>query len=93
MQRNWQRYTLGAVAAAAIAVATISMAAESEKVEAAPPGVVTVFLSKGIGGKSTADAVNKLHVQWLAKGYTFVELDPYIEDGDLEGLWVTYKKE
>jgi len=80
---------------AAIAIATLSVGVAGIKVRAADspsPAAVTVFISKGMGGSGLANALNKEHVQWYEKGYTFVAMDSYIEDGDLQGMWVTYIK-
>jgi hypothetical protein len=88
--RNWNAYTL-----IAIAVATLIISFEVMTVRAAdstPPAAVTVFIKAGASGSSVADAVNKSHAEWYAKGYTFAAMDSYIEDGDLEGMWVTYTK-
>jgi hypothetical protein len=88
--RNWNLYTL-----AAIAIATLIISFEVMTVRAADtsaPAAVTIFVNKGASGSSVADAVNKAHAEWYAKGYTFVAMDSYIEDGDLQGMWVTYTK-
>jgi hypothetical protein len=80
---------------AAIAIATLVGSAAIMRVRAAdstPPAAVTIFVKKGMSGSSVADAVNKAHAEWYAKGYTFAAMDSYIEDGDLEGMWVTYVK-
>ena len=88
--RNWHSYTL---AVAAIATLLVSSAVITVRAaESAPPAAVTVFVNKGMSGSSVADALNKAHAEWYAKGYIFAGMDAYIEDGDLEGMWVTYTK-
>ena len=87
-KRNWSRCALGAVA-----IVTLVVGAAVIQVRAAdspPPAAVTIFVNKGMSGKSVADALNKMHADWYAKGYTFSAMESYIEDGDLEGMWVTY---
>jgi hypothetical protein len=88
--RNWHSITL-----AAVAIATLAGSAAMITVRAAdsvPPAAVTIFVKKGMSGSSVADALNRAHAEWYAKGYTFAAMDSYIEDGDLEGMWVTYTK-
>ena len=88
--RNWNSYI-----PAALAIATLVVGVAVIKVRAAestPPAAITIFVNKGASGSSVADAVNKAHAEWYAKGYTFAAMDSYIEDGDLEGMWVTYIK-
>jgi hypothetical protein len=88
--RAWKPFSV-----AAIAVATLMVGVAVIKVRAADspsPAAVTIFISKGMGGSGVANALNKEHVQWYEKGYTFAAMDSYIEDGDLQGMWVTYIK-
>jgi hypothetical protein len=89
--RNWHSYIF-----AAVAIATLLVGATVIKVQASdspPPAAVTIFINKGLSGSSVADALNKAHSEWYAKGYIFAAMDSYIEDGDLEGMWVTYTKQ
>ena len=88
--RTWNSYFPAALAIVMLVtgVAVIKVRAA----ESSPPAAVTIFVSKGASGSSVADAVNKAHAEWYAKGYTFAAMDSYIEDGDLEGMWVTYTK-
>jgi hypothetical protein len=88
--RKWNPYV-----PTALVIAALLAGAAVIKVRAAdssPPAAVTIFVNKGASGSSVADAVNKAHAEWYAKGYTFAAMDSYIEDGDLEGMWVTYTK-
>ena len=88
--RIWNAYSL-----AMVAIAVLMVGAAMIKVRAAdspPPATVTTFVNKGLSGKSVADALNRTHAEWYAKGYSFAAMDSYIEDGDLEGMWVTYVK-
>jgi hypothetical protein len=79
----------------AVAVATLLGGVAVMKVRAAdpqPPASVTIFVNKSMSGASLATALNKEHARWNDKGYTFAAMDSYIEDGDLQGMWVTYTK-
>ena len=86
--RKSHPYTLTAVAIAMLVVSAAVITVRAS--ESAPPAAVTIFVNKGMTGSSVADALNKAHAEWYAKGYTFAAMDSYIEDGDLEGMWVTY---
>lgn len=88
--RKWHPYILAAVAIATLVASVAVITARAA--ESAPPAAVTIFVNKAMSGSSVADALNKAHAEWYAKGYTFAAMDSYIEDGDLEGMWVTYTK-
>ena len=57
-----------------------------------PPTITTVWVN-GSGQGSMADAVNKVHAQMAAKGWKFVDIEIYTEDGDMEGMFVTYERD
>ena len=56
------------------------------------PAAETVYLDiGGLGRKGrAAEKLTVLHRQRAAAGWTFASLDPYLENGDLQGFWVTY---
>lgn len=60
--------------------------------KAAPATAKTVWLD-GKGQSSMADKVNKLHAEMTAKGWTFASLEVYTEDGDMQGMFVTYVRD
>ena len=76
------------LATLAVSAAVITVRAAEEPA----PAAVTIFVTKGMTGSTVAGALNKAHAEWYAKGYTFAAMDSYIEDCDLEGIWVTYTK-
>ena len=51
---------------------------------------VTVFVDRGPEKVKAAQILTEIHAAMAARGYTFAELDPYLENNDLEGWWVTY---
>ena len=57
-----------------------------------PPTIKTVWLD-GKGQSSMADKVNKLHADMAAKGWKFADLAVYTEDGDMQGLFITYERD
>lgn len=69
--------------------ATPSLARDKD----APPAknVVTVYVKKGSPGALERE-INKLHAKMEAEGWAYQDLGVYTEDGDLEGLFVTYVK-
>lgn len=56
------------------------------------PAAETVYLDVGgLGRKGrAAEKLTVLHRERAAAGWTFASLDPYLENGDLQGFWVTY---
>jgi len=53
---------------------------------------MTVWVN-GHGQKSMADKANKMHAEMAAKGWRFKDLEVYIENGDMQGLFVTYVRD
>jgi hypothetical protein len=47
----------------------------------------------GKGQGSMADKASKSHAEMARDGWKFQDLDVYIEDGDMKGLFVTYVRE
>jgi hypothetical protein len=47
----------------------------------------------GKGQGSMADKASKSHAEMAKQGWKFQDLDVYIEDGDMKGLFVTYVRE
>jgi len=69
---------------------------------AAPPSAVkpgrdgkTVWVDvSGFNRKNgAADKMTKLHEEMAKQGYTFIGLDVYTENGDLEGFFCSYVRE
>ena len=57
-----------------------------------PPTIKTVWLN-GKGQSSMATDLNKLHADMAAKGWKFVDLEIYTENGDMQGMFVTYQRD
>ena len=75
------------------AIAAMSLASGlTQAQDKAPATIKTVWLD-GKGQSSMADKVNKLHAEMAAKGWTFASLEVYTEDGDMQGLFVTYVRD
>lgn len=59
---------------------------------ASGPAAQTVWIDIGPGGRKQGAArkLNESHQRQAQQGWTFVDFEPYLENGDLEGFWVTY---
>jgi hypothetical protein len=81
------RRSLVAGIAMAIIAASASIAADKPPKEA--NSIRTLFVEKG-GASSVLKAINALHGKMEAEGWTYRDMGVYTEDGDLEGVFVTY---
>lgn len=57
-----------------------------------PPGrkAYTIYMGRGGEKIKAAKRMNALHELMAAKGYTLHDTEPYLENADLEGWWITY---
>ena len=79
------------VAAVAVAAATATpQALAADKQQAAT--VVTVHINAHTGSGVAKD-VNELHAKMEKDGWRFVSMVAHMENGDTEGVWVTYTRE
>ncbi|MDQ3268939.1 MAG: hypothetical protein M3Q11_01870 [Pseudomonadota bacterium] len=55
---------------------------------------VTIWVgaSWGLRTQGAATALNRSHEAFAAQGYRVLSVDPYIENGDLQGFFVTYQR-
>lgn len=55
---------------------------------------VTIWVgaSWGFRTQGAANALNRSHEAFAARGYRVLSVDPYIENGDLQGFFVTYQR-
>ena len=81
-----------AILAAAIAALSLASGITHAEDKGPPATIKTVWLD-GKGQSSMADKVNKLHAEMAAKGWSFASLEVYTEDGDMQGLFVTYVRD
>ncbi len=60
----------------------------------APADTVTVFVDATFGfrKKHMASQLSKSHAEYAARGYRYVDMAPYNENGDLVGVFVTYTR-
>ncbi|MEI7037719.1 hypothetical protein [Fulvimonas yonginensis] len=62
--------------------------------EASSPATVTVFVDATFGFRKNhmADKLARTHAEYATRGYRFVDMEPYNENGDLVGFFVTYAR-
>jgi hypothetical protein len=76
-----------------IATAVAALVASPALVLAKDPppakNTITVFVSKGSASSVTKE-INKVHAKMEADGWVYRDMGVYTEDGDLEGIFVTY---
>jgi hypothetical protein len=53
---------------------------------------IWVEVSWGFRNQGAANNLNRAHQVFAARGYRVLSVEPYIENGDLQGFFVTYRK-
>ncbi len=53
---------------------------------------IWIDASWGFRNQGAANTLSKAHNAFAARGYKVVSVEPYIENGDLQGFFVTYQK-
>lgn len=53
---------------------------------------IWVDVSWGFRNQGAANNLNRSHQVFAARGYRVLSVEPYIENGDLQGFFVTYRK-
>ena len=69
-------------------------AASAEEAAHANLTAVTIWVdaSWGFRNQGAANSLSQAHQSFAAHGYKVVSVEPYIENGDLQGFFVTYQK-
>lgn len=83
-----------------ILAGSLSVAVEAKDDEDSSPAACpalqaqTVFVSDKTGSRKrgSAERLSETHQNAEARGWNFEDLEVYIEDGDLEGFFVTYTR-
>lgn len=57
-----------------------------------PAVTIWVDASWGFRNQGAANNLTKAHSAFAARGYKVQSVQPYIENGDLQGFFVTYQK-
>lgn len=68
--------------------------ASAEEAARADMAAVTIWVdaSWGFRRQGAANDLSRAHQAYAARGYKVASVEPYIENGDLEGFFVTYQK-
>ncbi|HEX5305238.1 MAG TPA: hypothetical protein VFW82_04035 [Dyella sp.] len=76
------------------APARASASSSSSSSEADAPETVTIFVDATFGLRKghMAKQLTKSHAEYAARGYRYVDMAPYSENGDLVGFFVTYTR-
>jgi len=53
---------------------------------------IWVDVTWGFRNQGAANALNRAHAAFATHGYRVQGVEPYIENGDLQGFFVTYQK-
>ena len=69
--------------------------AEPVHAETSSAQTVTVFVDATFGfrKKHMASKLTESHADYAARGYRYVDMAPYVENGDLVGFFVTYTRQ
>ena len=67
-------------------------AAEQAARENTPALTIWIEATLGFRNGGAARELTQAHKAFAAHGYKVVSVDPYIENGDLQGFFVTYQK-
>lgn len=57
-----------------------------------PAVTIWVEATWGFRNQGAANSLSEAHNAFYARGYRVVSVEPYIENGDLQGFFVTYEK-
>ncbi len=57
-----------------------------------PAITIWVEASWGFRNQGAANTLSSAHRAFYAQGYRLVSVEPYIENGDLQGFFVSYEK-
>lgn len=97
MTRTTKGIALATVAALTLGAAVIILAQSAPAPSPAVKGrqALTIYMDISVVGRKhgAADKMTKLHGEKAAEGYTLVDVEPYTENGDLQGFYVSYVKE
>lgn len=80
------------LAVAALPVVGLVLVGGSAGADDRPRSDRTVWLDVGALGRQAKAArrLTELHEEQAREGYRLLDVEPYIENGDLQGFWVSY---
>jgi hypothetical protein len=79
----------------ALPVSARDYAEQADRAVAEEQAAVTVFVDVDWGGREdgAAKELTRAHTAFAARGYQVVDVEGYIENGDLQGFFATYRLE
>lgn len=85
---------IASLASAGMASAAAQNPAGTSAVDTPPP-TITVFVEATLGFRESGMArkLSDQHASQAARGYRFVDMAAYTENGDLQGFFVTYTRD
>jgi hypothetical protein len=83
-----------ALAALSPAIHAADLEAIASQAQASQQPAVTVWISSswGFRKQGAAKELNEVHRLFGAHGYEVISVEPYLENGDLQGFFVTYRR-
>ena len=82
--------------AAATLIATMTIVPAIRAADSPPPAMpaaaVTVYVGMSLGKNAAAKEINAMHAKMEKDGWRFADLEAQTENGDTEGVWLTYTK-
>ncbi|WEN16751.1 hypothetical protein PY254_08815 [Rhodanobacter sp. AS-Z3] len=96
MKSNWLASLLVTVVLVGAGTMLVTQAGPARAaVPADQAETITVFVDATFGfrKKHMATQLTKSHADYAARGYRYVDMAPYLENGDLVGVFVTYTRQ
>ncbi len=75
-----------------LAYSVVSHAADKVVEQSTPGAGLTVYMDISVMGRKAraAKRMTELHREHFAKGWEVIDVEPYVENGDLQGFFITY---
>ena len=88
MNTEFRKLMIAVTLTTAITAAPAALAADPPM----PTTAVTVYVGMPFGKSAGAKDVNAMHAKMEKDGWRFADLETNNENGDTEGVWLTYTK-
>lgn len=79
--------------AATLTVGALTVATRPAQSQTTPTAATQTVWLAGQGKADFAERMNRMHAEMGAKGFRFVDTILYVEDGDMQGVFVTYVRD
>lgn len=90
-----KRWLLALIPAVAVPCSAANFADDATRAEKEGLTAVTIFVDADFGGRKdhAAKQLTRAHGDFATRGYVVIDVESYTENGDLQGFFVTYRKE